>query len=65
MNKTRSKITFCLLVTGGFFIWPDFSLGATNDVVINEIAWMGTDVSSADEWVAPQKDILKQSLRQS
>ena len=30
------------------FFWPGFCLAS---VVINEIAWMGTVVSSADEWI--------------
>ncbi|MBL7155058.1 MAG: lamin tail domain-containing protein [Candidatus Portnoybacteria bacterium] len=51
-NKINcSKIIFWLLVIGGFFIWPNFVFGASNDVVINEIAWMGTDISTADEWI--------------
>jgi len=50
MNKTRSKIIFCLLVMSGFFIWSNFSLAITNNVVINEIDWMGTS-GSADEWI--------------
>ncbi len=45
------KITFWLLVVGGFFIWPIFSSGTANEVVINEIAWMGTSVSANDEWL--------------
>jgi PKD repeat protein len=50
-NYSKVKILSCFLIIGGFFIWSNFSLGATNEVVINEIAWMGTDVSSADEWL--------------
>ena len=52
MIKNYFKIIFCsLIITGGFFIYPFFVFGATNDVVINEIAWMGTDISYADEWI--------------
>ena len=51
INCSKIKIPCWLLVIGGFFIWPIFVSGATNDVIINEIAWMGTDASSADEWL--------------
>jgi hypothetical protein len=47
----KAKITFQLLVIGGFFIWPFFSSGETNKVVINEIVWMGTTKSANDEWI--------------
>ncbi len=51
-NCSKAKILFCLLVIGGFFIWVNFSLGAAaNDVIINEIAWMGTTESANDEWI--------------
>ena len=54
-NKTscsKIKIIYWLLIIiGGFFIWSNFSSGATNQIVINEIAWMGTDISSSDEWL--------------
>jgi len=39
------------LIIGGFFSWPIISAGTTNEVVINEIAWMGTAVSANDEWL--------------
>lgn len=51
INYSKIKITFFLLVIGGFFIWSNFCFGATNDLVINEITWMGTNLSSADEWL--------------
>ena len=51
INCSKIKNTLWLLFIGGFFIWPIFVFGATNDVVINEIAWMGTDVSTTDEWI--------------
>jgi len=45
------KIIFLIFISGGFFICPIFSFAAANDIVINEIAWMGTDISSTDEWL--------------
>ena len=51
MLKNYCRIIFCLLFIGGFFICPFFAFGAVNDVVINEIAWMGNDISTADEWI--------------
>ena len=37
---------------GAFFVFTLPTQGtALNDVVINEIAWMGTETSSADEWI--------------
>lgn len=51
MDKNCSKMIFWLLAIGGFFIWPIFVFGAANDVIINEIAWMGTEISSSDEWI--------------
>jgi len=49
----RDKIKYIkiFLFIGGFFIYPIFAFGATNDVVINEVAWMGTDISYTDEWI--------------
>ncbi len=41
-----------LVCSGIFFYMPFFAFGAAlSDVVINEVAWMGTKASSADEWV--------------
>jgi len=51
MIRGDFKTIFYLLIFGGFFIWPVFGLGADNDVVINEIAWMGTEISGSDEWI--------------
>ncbi len=48
---SKIKITGWLLIIGGFFIWSNSCLGANNDVFINEIAWMGTETSSNDEWI--------------
>ena len=55
---SKIKITFLLLAIGGFFICPIFVLRAANDVVINEITWMGTDISTTDEWIVPQNNLL-------
>jgi len=52
MNKySKTKILFCLLIAGGFSICPIFSFGATNDVIINEIAWMGMIENWRHEWI--------------
>jgi len=40
-----------IFILGGFFIFPNLSFAATNDVVIDELAWMGTEVSYSDEWI--------------
>ena len=51
MIRRDFKIVFCLLIIGSLFIPLNFVLGADGDIVINEIAWMGTEVSSSDEWI--------------
>ncbi len=51
INCFSFKIILCLLIIGGFFVWPFFCFGAANEVVINEIAWMGTIESTNDEWI--------------
>jgi len=33
------------------FFMPSFAFGAQESIVINEIAWMGTDVSTNNEWM--------------
>lgn len=49
MNTRYLKITLISL----FFFFPILSVQAANslDVVINEIAWMGTEIFSNDEWL--------------
>ena len=47
IRNTFLVITAILL----FFISPHFALANNPDVAINEIAWMGTDISSDDEWI--------------
>ena len=49
MNTRYLKITLISL----FFFFPILSVQAANslDVVINEIVWTGTEVSSNDEWI--------------
>lgn len=45
----NKKISFAVLfLSAGFFIFPEF---ASAQVVINEIAWMGTSISANDEWL--------------
>jgi len=51
INCSKIKNTLWLLFVGGFFIWPIFCFGASNDVVINEIAWMGTSENWRYEWI--------------
>jgi len=46
----KIKIIF-LLITGGFFIWPNFVFGTAGNVVINEICWMGTTENWRYEWL--------------
>ncbi len=36
---------------GGFFIWPNLAFASSGDIVINELAWMGTTNSANDEWI--------------
>lgn len=42
------KIIFVILA---LVVFPLASRAASRDVVINEIAWMGTQASAADEWI--------------
>jgi len=51
MDKNYSKIIFCLLAMGGFFIWPIFVFGATNEVVISEIMYDLPGTDSKHEWI--------------
>lgn len=46
-----------LLIIGGVFVWLNFSWAAANDVMINEIAWMGTETSASDEWLELKNNI--------
>lgn len=47
-----SRGGFFLIIFFFLFIWPSKTSGANSlDVVINEIAWMGTQVSYNDEWI--------------
>ncbi|MFZ5363880.1 MAG: lamin tail domain-containing protein [Patescibacteria group bacterium] len=50
--KSFRFLIIFFVFTGGFFIFGKNSLAATSgDVVINEIMWMGSTASSADEWI--------------
>lgn len=51
MIKGHLKIIFYLLIFGYFLIFPNLIFAATNDIIINEITWMGTEVSHNDEWL--------------
>ncbi len=49
-NYFKLKIIIPLLIIEGALIYPHFLL-ANNDLIINEIAWMGTENSANDEWL--------------
>ena len=51
------KITFLALLVLFAFGLLNRTVQAANslDVVINEIAWMGTETAFQDEWIVPQK----------
>ncbi|MCK4553569.1 lamin tail domain-containing protein, partial [Candidatus Parcubacteria bacterium] len=53
MTKQKGKIILILLfICAGFFcFWKNCRAASTGDVLINEIAWMGTEVSNNDEWI--------------
>ena len=57
MKKINYKLILCLLIIIGGLTPLFFSLAATNDVVINEIAWMGTETSTSDEWIELKNNI--------
>ena len=51
-QKINLKKIFTLAIfLGGFFVWPNFVQATTGDVIINEIAWMGTTALASDEWL--------------
>lgn len=41
----------CLFITGGFFLIASAAAGQAQIVRINEVAWMGTEVSHNNEWI--------------
>ncbi len=47
----KKFLIILLIVLAGFFIWEDTQAEDLPNIIINEIAWMGTDVSSSDEWI--------------
>ena len=51
MHINIIKIISYLFILGCFFIFPNSIFAVTNDIIINEIAWMGTEVSYNDEWL--------------
>ena len=53
MLKKGGKIFLILgvLLCPGFFVGQNCSAAATGDVVINELAWMGTAASANNEWL--------------
>jgi|TARA_Y100000031_G_C8250989_1_gene400559 PKD repeat protein len=46
-----SKAILIFSLIGGFFVCLNLVFAAANDVIINEIAWMGTEISHNDEWI--------------
>ena len=51
-QKINLKKIFTLAIfLGGFFVCPNFVQATTGDVIINEIAWMGTTALASDEWL--------------
>ncbi|MFA6295864.1 MAG: lamin tail domain-containing protein [Patescibacteria group bacterium] len=56
MLKQRNSFRiFCICLAiflGGFFIWPNISFASFQDVIINELMWMGSsEFGSTDEWL--------------
>ncbi|MFH1966368.1 MAG: lamin tail domain-containing protein [Patescibacteria group bacterium] len=49
LNKT--KLGCQALLIGLFWVYPVFCLAATGDVLINEIAWMGIETATSNEWI--------------
>ena len=48
----RVKFLIILISPLAIFLFPIFlSATSVSDIVINEIAWMGTEISSSDEWI--------------
>ncbi len=39
------------IICSGFFYWQKEAQAETNSILINEIAWMGTETSANDEWI--------------
>ncbi len=50
-NISLPKLFLTLLVVIGTQVHPHLLTADTLDVCINEIAWMGTEASSSDEWI--------------
>jgi len=50
LKKAGKVIIIPVLICAGFFCIQK-SLADSSDIVINEIAWMGTETSSSDEWI--------------
>jgi len=49
----KNKILFIIfLASVAFFCWQNYAHAANlGDIIINEIAWMGTNISANDEWI--------------
>jgi len=51
-NKNKILILFAILLTFAGFFGLYFDCSADNSsVMINELMWMGSSVSTADEWI--------------
>ncbi len=44
-------LTFAVFASGGFLTTLNTQAQTTDEIIINEIAWMGTTISTADEWI--------------
>ncbi len=52
MRNHLLQLVFCVVLFSSLFLMNSPILSANfRDVVINEIAWMGTDASTSDEWI--------------
>lgn len=45
------KIATAFIVSAGLFAMPLIAAASQGDVVINEVAWMGSATSASDEWI--------------
>jgi hypothetical protein len=54
VNKNSGKfiaIEAVLILSAGLFLFPKSCMAAYQDVIINELMWTGSSISTADEWI--------------
>lgn len=51
MTVLRPRWAVFLLLAAGCALWPGVAWGQARQVVLNEIAWMGTTTDANDEWI--------------